>query len=179
MKIKLDKYLKSKREQLDVEEPDEILLWEGIRKGLPEEKKGGFNIWKVAAIVLAFITFSYILYNESSQDQKFTLSQISKSLGEREKEYRQVIKLKMQSAHIDDLSIYSEDDILPVLFSELDELDTIYLEAMQDLERHGYLEPIVDIIFDTYEKRIRLLEQIMMESQKLKIYEKDEKQIIL
>ena len=60
-----------------------------------------------------------------------------------------------------------------MLFGELDELETIYLDAKNDLENNGYLEQIVEIVFDTYEKRIRILEQIIMESQKLEKYEKD------
>jgi len=182
MKIDLEKYLKKRRQQLDVEEPDDAVLWEGIRKEIISEKKTtGFNLWKVAAIFLAIFTLSYIVYNELSKEKEreFTLSQINQSLGEREKAYQQMVLLKMQDANIQELSKRPEKDILPVLINELNELDTIYDDAINDLKQNGYLEQIVEIIFDTYEKRIRILEQIIMETQKLEMYEKDIQEVSL
>ncbi len=182
MKINLEKYLKTRRQQLDVEEPDDAVLWEGIRKEIISEKKAtGFNLWKVAAIFLAIFTLSYIVYNELSKEKEreFTLSQINQSLGEREKAYQQMVLLKMQDANIQELSKRPEKDILPVLINELNELDTIYDNAINDLKQNGYLEQIVEIIFDTYEKRIRILEQIIMETQKLEMYEKDIQEVSL
>ena len=94
MKINIEKYLKTRRKQLDVEDPDDALLWEGIRKEIITEKKTSrFNLWKVAAIFLAVFTLSYIVYNEVSREKEreFTLSQISQSLGDREKAYQQMV----------------------------------------------------------------------------------------
>lgn len=182
MKIDLEKYLNTKRQDLDVEEPDETMLWEGIRKEIISQKKtAGFNLWKVAAIFLAIFTLSYIAYNELSKEKEreFTLSHINQSLGDREKAYQQMVLLKMQDANIQELSINPDNSILPVLINELNELDTIYDDAIKDLKQNGYLEQIVEIIFDTYEKRIRILEQIIMETQKLEIYEKDIQEISL
>jgi hypothetical protein len=182
MKINLEKYLKTKRKELDVEEPDDALLWEGIRKEIITEKKAsGFNLWKVAAIFLAVFTLSYIIYNEISREKEreFTLSQINESLGAREKAYQQTVILKMQDANIQELSGTSENDIIPVLINELNVLDTIYQDAISDLKQHGYMEQIVEIIFDTYEKRIRILEKIIMETRKIEKYEEDIQEVSL
>ena len=182
MKIKIEKYLRNKREQLDVEKPDDAMLWEGIRKNIIlAERPSGINLWKVAAILLAVFTLSYILYNETGKEKEseFTLSQINQNLGDREAEYQQLVHLKMQTVNIQELSSNREYDILHVLANELYELDTIYQDAIGDLKQHGYLEQIVDIIFDTYEKRIRILEQIIMETQKIEKYESDEQHISL
>jgi len=180
MKIKIENYLRNKRDQLDVEEPDSAMLWEGIRKDILLEKKSHqINLWKIAAIFLVIFTLSYIVYNEvgKEKEREFTLSQINKSLGEREEEYKKMISLKMQDVNIQELTTNSEYDILPILVNELNELDTIYAGAISDLKQHGYLEQIVDIIFDTYEKRMRILEQIIMETQKIEKYENREQQI--
>jgi hypothetical protein len=182
MKVNIEKYLKDKREHLDVEQPDDAMLWEGIRKGILLEKKPRtLNFWKVAAIFLAIFTISYIVYNEINREREreFTLSQINETLGEREREYQQMVLKKMEAANFREISSYTENDILPVLINELNELDTIYRDAMNDLKQHGYLEQIVHIIFDTYEKRMRILEQIIMESQKLEMYENDNQEISL
>jgi hypothetical protein len=182
MKINLEKYLKTRRQELDVEEPDDALLWEGIRKEIITEKKAsGFNLWKVAAIFLAVFTLSYIIYNEISREKEreFTLSQINESLGAREKSYQQTVILKMQDANIQELSGTPDNDIIPVLINELNVLDTIYQDAISDLKQHGYMEQIVEIIFDTYEKRIRILEKIIMETRKIEKYEEDIQEVSL
>jgi len=182
MKIKLEKYLQKNQAKLDVEEPDDVMLWEGIRKGIISERKSsGFNFWKIAAIFLAVFTLSYIVYNEVSKDREreFTLSHIDKTLGDREKAYRELVMMKMEAADFNAVQQRSGNDILQILVNELNELDTIYLEAMNDLKQHGYMEQIVEIIFDTYEKRIRILEQIILETQKLEKYENDMREISL
>jgi len=182
MKIKIQQYFKKNRDRLDVEEPDESMLWEGIKKGLaPEGRTSPFNQWKVAAILLAIISISYVIYNEVSKERNrdFTLAQIHHSLDEREKEYKNMVLEKMQAANIEEFDVNKEEEIILVLINELQELDTIYHDAMQDLKTHGYLERTVDIIFDTYEKRIHLLELIIMESQKIERYENDQREIVL
>ena len=85
----------------------------------------------------------------------------------------------MQDANIQELSATSENEIIPVLINELNVLDTIYQDAISDLKQHGYMEQIVEIIFDTYEKRIRILEKIIMETQKIEKYEKDIQEVSL
>ena len=85
----------------------------------------------------------------------------------------------MRSANINDLQAMPEGDIFLVLIDQLVELDTIYQEAMQDLKQNGYMEQTVNIIFDTYEKRIHILEQIIMESQKNERYENDHHKVVL
>ncbi|MBT8350230.1 MAG: hypothetical protein KJO26_03210, partial [Deltaproteobacteria bacterium] len=70
-------------------------------------------------------------------------------------------------------------EIVDFLMEELKFLDKIYEEAMVDLEQTGYSEQIVNIIFDTYEKRIEILEQIILEIQKSKIEEAHETKILL
>jgi hypothetical protein len=182
MKIDLNKYLKLKRNELDVEQPDDAKIWQGIRKELHSKKYSGkWNLWKIAAIFLAVFTLTYIIHNEliREKERTFSLNQINKSLGQKELEYQQMVFLKMQAANIGELNTNTDIEIISVLINELDELDMIYQDAMRDLEQHGYLEQIVSIIFDTYEKRIRILEQIIMESQKLEMYENDNEEIRL
>ena len=64
--------------------------------------------------------------------------------------------------------------IVNELVEELNRLDTIYNTVMDDLNMNGYNEKIVNIIFDTYEKKIRILELIIMETNKTQKYETEE-----
>lgn len=182
MKINIEEYLKNNEDGFDIEQPDEAMLWEGISSKIDNKKvHSGFNYWKIAAIFLAFFSLAYIIYNElDKQNQtEFSLSQIDRSLGERESAYQQIVFDKMKAANINEISSNAEYKIILELSQQLNQLDTIYQDAMHDLAQHGYLEQIVDIVFDTYEKRIRILEQIIRETHKIEIHENDHQPVLL
>ena len=67
-----------------------------------------------------------------------------------------------------------ENLIIAELLEEIRRLDTIYEETMKDLEELGYNEQVIQTIFDTYEKKIYLLELIILENNKLKNHETEE-----
>ena len=179
MKTNIEEYLKNNRDRIDVDQPEEDIIWEGIRSSISNKKiQSRFQFWKVAAIFLTIFTLSYILYNELGRKEEvtITLAQINELLGERESQYQQKVLGRMNTANIHQ---HTEHQIIIDLIAELDELDVIYDEAMNDLTQHGYLEQIVEIIFDTYEKRIQILEKIIRESQKIEAYENHEERISL
>jgi hypothetical protein len=179
MRIKIEKFLKSHRETLDVEQPDEQLLWEGIRKELIKDKNTSYiNFWKIAAIALLIIGGVYISVTEINRKNNYTLNlaHFSDILGEKENEYKLLVEKKKEELNI---SSDTENEIIQSLFEELNYLDTIYNECINDLEESGYLEQIVNTIFDTYEKRIDILEQIIHETNKEKMYENKKNKILL
>ncbi len=67
------------------------------------------------------------------------------------------------------------DAMVSELFNELAGLDTIYNQSMNDLRTLGPNDRVINTIFDTYEQRIRLLELIILETNKTKNHENDEK----
>ena len=171
MPIKFEQYINKNRALLDVENPEEAGLWEGIRKEIIlKQKLFRFFYWKVAGIVFIIIGLSISLNYGifTSCNQCFSLMKIDKGLGKIEKAYIKTVKQKAKLANI---SNTNQDEITQTLLYELAYLDTIYFEAINDLKQSGYLDQIVNIIFDTYEKRIEILEQIIHETQKQKINE--------
>ncbi len=175
----LEKYLCSKRRDLDVESPDDSLIWDGIRKRLPgnNEKPGKLSktsmirIRNIAAIIFILFSLGYItkdIIDRQAEDKKVTLSDISQILGRRETEYRSLVSLKS-----DEVKPFSNSDnqIIRQLFDEIKKLDIVYDQSLKDLKEIGYNEKIVNTIFDTYEKRIHLLELIILESNKADSHE--------
>jgi len=57
-------------------------------------------------------------------------------------------------------------------------LDLIYSQSMTDLRDLGPNEKVINTIFDTYEQKIRLLELIILESNKTESHENNEKIIL-
>lgn len=180
----LEKYLAEKRESLDVESPDDNLIWEGIRKKLPvkDDKiqkqvmiRTIVRLGKIAAVAFILFSVGYItkdIIGSRKIDAKVTLSEIDRELGNREKEYRSLVNLK-----IEEVRTFSNtgNQVIKELLEEVSNLDIVYDQAMKDLKEMGYNEKIVNTIFDTYEKKIRLLELVILESNKSGSYENNGK----
>lgn len=178
----LEKYLKKERQNLDVEHPDDSIIWEGIRSELqtrkPTSKQMGnkslfLRFRNVAAILLLILSIGYVVYYFGGNylvNRKMNLSKIDKSLGERENEYRILINLKQK-----EVRYYNqiENKIIEELFEEIQRIDTIYNQTMQDLNEIGYDEKIIHTIFDTYEKKILILELIILEANRIENHEKE------
>ena len=176
----MEKYLKSQRESLDVESPDDQLIWEGIRQELHrsdlrrEKRRTLIRIRNIAAVVILLISVGYMIQDllvDRLTGREFSLADIDRNLGAMEKEYRSLVTFKQEEAgsfnHVDNI-------IIAELLEEIQKLDTIYEETMKDLGELGYNERVIQTIFDTYEKKIYLLELIILENNKIKNHETKE-----
>ncbi len=175
MSTDIEKYLKGNRDELDVEYPDDTIIWEGIRSGIrkdntavPGESGKNFlmRIRNIAAIALIALLAGYVINDivkENSVNRRITLASIDSDLARKEKEYKRLIKYKKQ-----EIGSFKDIDniIITELIEEMNRLDTIYNTVMDDLNNYGYNEKIVNTIFDTYEKKIRILELIILETNK-------------
>ncbi len=183
MLIDLEKYLKSKRQEMDVEKPDDQIIWEGIRKDLQTEEFAHRNLStrsfvikfrNIAAVFLLLISLGYVVYDLAGEyviNRKITLASIDESLGQREKDYKTLVSAK----HKEVISLkQTENLIIKELFEEIQSLDTIYDQVMKDLNVIGYNEKIINTIFDTYEKKIQILELIILETNKTESHENEE-----
>jgi len=187
MSTDIEKYLKDHRKDLDVESPDDSSIWEGIRgditgKGNGNQRRGAkvfvLRFRNIAAIAIIALLVGYVINDVLSDNRiskQITLASINSELGDKENEYKELIKYKKEEiGSFDDI----DNIIINELIEELDRLDTIYNTVLDDLNTNGYTEDIVNIIFDTYEKKIRILELIILETNKTQKYE-NEKNIAL
>ena len=179
MKTDLEKYLNKKRQALDVEEPDVDMLWEGISHSMQHKNTRLFPvILKAAAAMIVLIGAAYLLANLTGIGpfKSHSLAEVDDLLGEREFNYREIVEQKTALINRREAK---QIEITDFLLEELEFLDRIYSEAMTDLNETGYSEQIVNIIFDTYEKKIEILEQIIVELQKSKIEQQHEDKVLL
>jgi hypothetical protein len=180
MASELEKYLKKQRDFLDVESPDDQLIWEGIRQELQhsdtrrDKRRIMIRIRNIAAVVILVISVGYMVQDilgDRKMGGGITLADIDQNLGEREQEYRTLVSFKQREAasfnHVDNL-------IIEELLEEIQKLDTIYEETMKDLGELGYNEQVIQTIFDTYEKKIYLLELIILENNRIRNHETEE-----
>ena len=184
MKGDLEKYLNERRDDLDVEKPEDSIIWEGIRESLhrrtvrpvkPPRVSLTIRILRIAAVVFILFSVGYItrdLIGRRSGTRSVTLADISQVLGEREKNYITTVNLKSE-----EVRAYETTDnlIIRELFEEIKQLNVVYDQSLKDLQQLGYNEKIVNTIFDTYEKKIHLLELIILESNKTGSHENNRK----
>ena len=187
MSAELEKYLITRRENLDVETPDDASIWKGIRGKLQsqpapsKESKLKINlirIMNIAAAAIILFSLGYIvndIINAGSTGRSITLSTIDSELGRREKEYQTLVLLK--TGEVSSLT-GSGNLVVRQLFEEIKQLDTVYDQAMSDLKELGPNEKLVNTIFRIYEQKIRLLELIILESNKINSHENIEKIIL-
>jgi hypothetical protein len=187
MSVKLEKYLSGQRENLDVETPDDNVIWAGIQRGLDTEKQPVkrlisktilLRIRNIAAVAIILFSLGYIandIINGRIAGRKITLSSIDNTLGRREKEYKTLVSLKTEE--VKSFS-GSEDVIIKQLFDEIKKLDAVYDQSMNDLKNLGPDERVINTIFNTYEQKIRLLELIILETNKINSHESNSKIIL-
>lgn len=180
MPTELEKYLKEQRAKLDVELPDDQMIWEGIRKDLQAgedrlaRKNRLIRIRNIAAVAVIVLCVGYVavdLIGERRTGGEISLAKLDRELGEREKEYQVLLHMKTKEAgtlnEIDNI-------IIAELLEEIQRLDTIYEQTMKDLGELGYNEQVINTIFDTYEKKIYLLELIILENNKSRNYDREQ-----
>ncbi|WP_346858804.1 hypothetical protein [uncultured Draconibacterium sp.] len=171
MKENIEKYLKEKRLKLDVEEPEQDLIWEGIRSGLQQQKKGLPEwFWKVAALFIFVVSATYFVTNETSKKQivVVNLSDVSKELGEQESQLKHLANLKWEEVQ---QQLPEKNTELQFLLDELNELDAIYDTYRQDLNQTINNEPVARAMLDYYEKKVRILNRLLLEIEKQKYHE--------
>jgi len=174
MSTDLEKYLGKNRNKLDVEWPDDSSIWEGVKQKMKTGRTGKrksnrkmilVRARNIAAIILIALLAGYVI-NDLIPDNnpgRRSLTVIDSGLAKKEREYKKLIKYKKE-----EIGSFDEIDnlIINELIEELNTLDTIYNTVMNDLRENGYNEKIVNTVFDTYEKKIRILELIILETNK-------------
>jgi hypothetical protein len=187
MLVKLEKYLTRQRKNLDVENPDDTAIWDGIQRrlnhDLPAEKyvftrTRLIRIRNIVATVIILFSLGYLtndIINRKNYSPGMILSSIDSGLGRRENDYKKLINLKTEEVR----SFAGSDDVvINELFEEIKKLDLIYKQAMIDLKVLGPNEKVIHTIFSTYEQKIRLLELIILETNKTNSHGNNEKIIL-
>ncbi|WP_303920946.1 hypothetical protein [Draconibacterium sediminis] len=173
MKQELEKYLKEQRLKLDVEDPEPDIVWEGIRNQLHQNKKQNLPqwFWKVAAIFLFVVSATYFVVNETSDKQMVIvqLSDISEELGNKEASLQKVVNAKWEMV---EQELPEDNSEIQFLLNELNNLDQIYATYQKDLNNTIDNEPVIHVLLDYYEKKIKVLNRILLEIEKQENHEK-------
>lgn len=155
---------------MDVEQPDDQAIWEGIRQEMNDDRSTSFNFWRMAAIILLLLGLGYVLWNStikqgSEKEVIILLKENSSEFAVREAVYTEQIEDKWNKieSYEYDISDY------PWINKELKLLDDIREEYINDLETLGMRPEIVSALLRYYENKIRILDQFINDLEKTKM----------
>ncbi len=168
MNDEFENYVKQHRNALDTEEPDNEYLWEGIQVALMKKKyKRRVKIWQVAAVLFAVIAFGQLTYlfihpfggdtQTIAASDTITKNEPRGAFQALEANYQkevQALENQVQSKKINP-SEYA------ILFEELDYIEEVEGEFRSDIPLVNDKERLAEILVDTYEKKIKLLERLL------------------
>ncbi len=168
--MNIETYLRNKKDLRDVHEPNKERMWEHIVQKQVRIKylRLQFVKWAAAILVLGLVIGVLVKHEMVVQEQITSLSQINKELASKEQHYQLLVNDKwVQFTQMSG----NNSPIEPMLFEELKQLDTLYQKGLSEIIETGYNERAVVLLLDTYEKRLRIIEQLIYEKRKQKSYE--------
>lgn len=167
MEHKFEDFIRANRQAMDCESPNSMKMWDVIQKDQKVKRfKFRVNVWKVVAGLALLVTVSFGVLNAPKMSHsKFVLYQIDNQLGNQEKEYAKQVADK---EIIIKESNTRDSEIIFCLENELTEIDKVYDQVAQKNGMSGNTEVFVATIFDTYEKRLLILDRIINEIEKQK-----------
>lgn len=166
MKQDLEKYLKTNRSKLDVEEPDEDSIWQGIKGGMDKKARTlPWWFWKIAAIFIFAVSISYFAINQNKKEQViiYSIADLSDEFGKQEAELKQLVNLKWEEVKP---LLNEENSEIQFLLNQMNELDEVYKSYQNDLGISDANEEIINALLDYYQKKMRILNRILHEIQK-------------
>lgn len=158
-----EKYIKDHKSDLDTEEPNRAFLWDNIQiETLKKKHKRETLIWRVAAVILALTVIGQLTFmiNRSSADkpaENIAVEQNSGSFNALEQHYLEELNDLQQ--RVDKKEINPAE--YTVLYEELSYINELESEFKTDIPLANDKERIAEILVDTYEKKIKLLERLL------------------
>lgn len=169
-KDKLEEYIIANRSAFTkVEKPDIEMLWKDIDK----EKSGNKDLNKllyviIGLLIVAIALLGIMFVKYANQDPIQHYVRQSPQLLEEQENLLRFVKEKEDAVYTQ--GIKKED--YAEIFKELEELELMEKTLILDFDNYAQREKIVKTLFRKYERKSKILEQLLSEIEKNKNYEK-------
>jgi hypothetical protein len=168
MKSWIDNYIKSNRSKLDVEDPDDQFIWDGISKELNKGRSTRIPWLRIAAVFIILLTAGYVIiyqaFKNDEENRIITLSDLSEDLAKQENMFQLTIDQHMEQIQ----NVEIDPELEKSFFEEIEVLDQYYDEYLQDLQELGNKPKLIQAMLHYYELKIRILERMLNEIEKTK-----------
>ena len=165
MKDPFEKHLEEHRRELDSVQPNEQVIWHGVERHLQHRQEHrNLELWKVAAILLAFIAVAQLTYilTDATKPTPMQLTLVSEESGafqSLEASYRQ--ELVVLEKRLAAKKVSREE--YAVFFEEMEYIRDLEQDFKEEIPLSTDREKLAAILIDTYEKKIQLLERLLQQ----------------
>ena len=173
MKDDFEKYVEGHRNEFDVDEPRN--LWGGIQAEMLRKKyQNKLNAWRIAASVAILFAVSHLGFDVAMRNmQPSATPQNTGAFASLEVQYEEEVENLEKEVKQKGLNKHE----YATLFEQLAYIDKIENEYRADIPLGNNKEKIAEILVDTYEKKIRLLERLLEEADRNEKLQNELKQL--
>ena len=168
----IENYIRNNRTQLDVEQPNEEIIWNGITHSLQNQtRQKQVYYWKYAVMAAAMIVIAFMVGYFVTQKNEYHLVFVNIDPELAKQEVELVNKIETYTKQIKQVNFNTET--LPTTPAELKYTDKLIEAYSEDLRQYGSNPELIQTLLDLYEKKIILLKRMLSEIEKEKEYEND------
>ncbi len=146
-------------------------LWPNIEEALDKNEKNSKRVipiwtvtrWAAAVVLIAVASFTLLVFNtEDANQEGLALHDVSSEMAETEYFYSSQVSQKME------LIRTSGVEIDPLVFEDIQVLDSAYKDLMHDLKDGADNQEVVEAMIENYRLKLSMLEKILKEIGKKK-----------
>ena len=168
--MKFEEYIRNIRPKLDVEQPDEDLIWVGISHSMKiHAKQKRMRYWQyalsAAAMVAIVFTLGYHVAKKSEQDLIFV--NLDPKLVKQEAELVHLIKSYTLQIERQNFNL----EMLATTPADLEDIDRLIESYSAYLKQYGANPELIQTLLNLYETKIMLLKRMLNEIENEKEYE--------
>jgi len=170
--MKFEEYIQKNRLMLDVDQPDEDLIWVGISQSLENharQKRNHHWIYALLAAAMIVIAFAAGYHATKKSEQQLVFVNLDPALAKQEAELVHLIGSYTRKIERANFNL----ETLPTTPTELKYTDKLIEAYSADLRQYGPNPELIETLLDLYEKKIMLLKRMLNEIENLKEYEND------
>ena len=171
--MKIEEYVRKNRAMMDIDQPDEDLIWMGISQSLENSaKQKRIYYWRYALLAAAMVVIAFAvgLHVTKKSEQHLVFVNLDPALVKQEAELVHLIgnytrKIEKENFDLETLATTPDD---------LKYTDKLIEAYSADLRQYGANPELIETLLDLYDKKIMLLKRMLNEIENVKEYENNE-----
>ena len=168
--MRIEEYILKNRPMLDVDQPDEDMIWIGISQALENSAKHKRNYyWRYALLAAAMIVIAFAagFHATKKNDSHLIFVNLDRALAKQEAELVHLIGNYTQQIERTNFNL----ETLPTTPAEIQYTDKLIEAYSADLRQYGPNPELIETLLLLYEKKIMLLKSMLNEIEIEKEYE--------
>ena len=168
--MKIEEYIRKNRPMMDVDQPDEDMIWLGVSQSIENRaKQKRIHYWKYAILAAASIIIAFLAgyHATKKSDQHLIFVNLDPQLAKQEAQLVHLIGNYTRQIERENFNL----ETLPTTPAEVKYTDKLIEAYSADLRQYGANPELIETLLDLYEKKIMLLKRMLNEIDNVKEYE--------